>query len=106
MNSPLQIHAPRSKHVPISYERVAILLAVATGPIDRRDIEDVVMADSVGAIFIKKSTLYYLISELIEYGLMQHQGSLTLTDKGWRALHNEFSRIEQQRRIMKQRLHI
>ena len=96
---------PRLKRIPMSYERIAILMAVADGPIDRAAISDVIVANSIGVILVKKSTLYHLISELIEQDYIKRQGSLTLTDKGWRVLHDELSRIEQERLILKQRLH-
>ena len=106
MNYPKSIRATRSKRAPISYERMAILLAVAAAPIDKTRIAGQVLGGSVGDVVIKKSTAYYLIRELTNAGYIQASGSYTLTDKGYRTLHSELKRIEQQRRILKQRLHV
>ena len=94
-----------SKHAPLSYERLAILLATADGPIDKSRIYDAVAADSVGALVMKKSSLYRLISELMKLSYLESKGALTLTDKGWRTLQGELKRIEHQRLILKHRLH-
>ena len=94
-----------TKLSPLSYERIAILTAVAAGPISKARIADAVLADSVAAIVIKLSTTYFPISELTKAGYLQINGSYTLTDKGWRTLQNELKRIEQQRLILKTRLH-
>ncbi len=102
----IPVRRPRSKHAPLSYERIAILMAVATGPIDRSQVAGTIIADTVASIVIKTSTLYYLIRELTQAGHIKRQGSLTLTDKGRNILKVELNRIEQQRYILKQRLHI
>ncbi len=81
-------------------------MAVADGPIDKARIAEKVLGDSVGDIAIKVSTIYYLISKLTNEGYIQASGSYTLTDKGYRTLHSELNRINQQRLILKQRLHI
>lgn len=98
--------ASHSRLAPLSFERIAILSAVAAGPIDKARIAEEVLADTVAAIVIRKSTAYYLISELTEKGYLQEAGSFTLTNKGWHALQMELKRIEQQRLILKQHLHI
>lgn len=90
----------------MSYERLAILLAVAAGPISGAEIAGQVLADSVGGIIISKSTAYRLISELEERGLIENRGGYALTNAGWRALRGELNRVEQQIRILKSRLHI
>ncbi len=97
---------PHSRLAPLSYERMAILLAVAAGPIDRARIPEAVLADTVGAVIIRKTTGYTLIKELTAKGYLQVRGSYTLTDKGWRTLHREHNRMENQRLILKQRLHV
>ncbi|HVQ44659.1 MAG TPA: hypothetical protein VMT30_06885 [Candidatus Saccharimonadia bacterium] len=94
----------RTKYTPLSYERLAILLAVAAGPIDCARIAEQVLADTVANIVLKKSTAYYLISELTTTGHLQKHGSYTLTAKGRQTLQRELARLEQQRRLLLQRL--
>jgi len=106
MNVPKAQRHRTGKNAPLSYERLAILVAVAPGPIIKAQIGDTVMGDTAGRIAISKSSLYRLINELTETGYLQSAGTYSLTDKGWRALHLELQRIEQQRLILKQRLHI
>jgi DNA-binding PadR family transcriptional regulator len=84
---------------------MAILIAVSRGPIDKARISDAVLADTIAAIVLRKSTAYSLISELSNTGYIENRGAYYLTDKGWHTLRNELNRIEQQRRILKQRLH-
>ena len=106
MDTPKPQRVSRTKRTPLSYERVAILLAVAGGPIDKARIADKVLADTVGAVVLSTSTAYYLISELTQDNHLQVNGSYVLTEKGYRTLHHELGRVEQERRILKQRLHI
>lgn len=106
MPTPKPVRLTRNKHVPLSYDRIAILTAVATGPIDRARVAQVVIGDTVGTVVIQKSTLYHHIQELTEKGYLQRSGALTLTAKGWRTLHGELARLVQQHRILKQRLRV
>ena len=95
-----------TKICPITYERLAILMALAAGPIEKARIVEAVLADSVGSIVIKTSTAYFLIKNLEYAGYITVASACKLTDKGWRTLHQELNRIEQQRLILKTRLHV
>ena len=97
--------ASHSRLAPLNYERMAILIALADGSIDKAKIAEAVIADTVGAVILRKSTAYYLINELTNQAYIEKRGSYSLTDKGWRILQQELKRIEQQRLILKLRLH-
>lgn len=84
---------------------MAILIAVSGGPIDKSDIYDTIVGDTLGAIAIKKGSLYLLVKELIANDYLEEPDALKLTDKGWLALRNELSRVNQQSYILKIRLH-
>lgn len=96
----------RSRYAPLSYERMAILVAVAAGPIQKSLIAKAVLGDTVAEIVLKKSTTYFLIRELTNLGYLEVRGTHSLTDKGWRMLNTELNRIEQQRHILKQKLRV
>ena len=81
-------------------------MALATGPVEKARIVEAVLADSVGSLVIKTSTAYFLIKNLEEQGYITETGACKLTDKGWRTLHQELNRIEQQRLILKTRLRV
>src|SRR3954467_12256943 len=106
MNSSKTHRRNTGKLSPISYERLAILMAISGGGIEKARVADAVLSDLVGAIVLKSSTTYYLISELLDSKYIEGSGDYFLTDKGWRTLRNELNRIERQRSILKQRLHI
>lgn len=95
-----------SKWAPLSYERTAILIALSAGPLDKKDVADAVMADTLAHVVLKTSTTYYLISELAQQGYIKEQGPFCLTDKGRHALKIEFSRIERERQLLLTRLHM
>lgn len=94
-----------SKWAPMSYERIAILIALANEPLDKKDIAGAVQADTLAHVVIKTSTMYFLIRELAHRGYIKEQGPFYLTDKGRHTLLIELSRIEHQRLLLKARLH-
>lgn len=91
---------------PIGHEQLSILIALAAGPLFRTEIISKVFADSVGNIVLSKSSYYRHIKVLEDCQYIRMLNSYTLTDKGWRTLHQELSRIEQQRLILKARLNV
>jgi DNA-binding PadR family transcriptional regulator len=92
-------------YAPLSYERQAILIALAGGPLDRAEVASTIIGDTIGALVLSKSSFYRLINESEVKGYIEARGAYYLTDKGWRTLHQELNRIERQRLILKQRLH-
>ncbi len=73
---------------------------------DKARIVEAVLADTVGAIVLRKSTAYYLINDLAKMGYIAVNESCKLTDKGYALIHQELKRIELERLILKQRLHM
>lgn len=70
-----------------------------------------VPADSVGRVYVKRSSLYRLLKDLVNkaYITKQHDGhsGLTyydLTPKGWHTLEHELPRLEQYVRLLRLRL--
>ena len=103
---PLATRRHYGKLSPLSYERIAILTAIAEGPLTKSEIPKKVLSDTVAAVVLKKSSAYQLINKLIERGYITQTAPYDLTDTGWRTLQNELKRIEYQRLILKQRLHV
>ena len=83
----------KQSYAPLSYERAAILTALAMAPLDRAKILGAIIGDTVGELVLKKSSFYRLIAELEADGFIEQKGPYFLTDKGWRSLRHELYRI-------------
>jgi DNA-binding PadR family transcriptional regulator len=104
MPTNLRRNSRLSQVKPISPERIAILIAVAEGPIDRRDIGAKVQEDSYSSLLIKTSTLYALIRELTTAGYLSYHETYMLNPKGVATLKSEQFRLQQQLNTLKNRL--
>lgn len=93
-----------TKSIALSPERLAVLLALAQAPADAPGIHDQVLADTIGAIYIAHSTLYYLLDSLEKSGYINHTTAYDLTPKGWEELKHDLARTEQRARLLKIRL--
>ena len=102
----LKIRRPKQSYSLLCYEKMAILAALAAGPMDRAAIAFSIIGDTIGGLVLSKSSFYRHIKDLEGGGYIEVNGPLRLTDKGWRTLHQELKRIEQQRLILKTRLHV
>jgi DNA-binding PadR family transcriptional regulator len=94
-----------SKPISQSPERIAILLALAHRSAAAPEISDQIISDSVGSVYLVKSTLYRLLHELEHKGYTVAQSQIyDLTPRGWRTLEIELGRVEQYRQLLQIRL--
>ena len=89
---------------PLSHERLAILLALSCPGRNNSiaSVSDQVISDSVGSIYIKKSTLYKFVKELESEGHISMPPP-ALTEKGIRTLKLDIARTENYLQLLKQR---
>jgi DNA-binding IclR family transcriptional regulator len=85
---------PTVSLAPLSHERLAIMLAVAAGPVSASEITRQAIADSTGLLVLKRSSLFRLLLELAGRGLIARHGqdSYRLTERGWKLLELESHR--------------
>jgi DNA-binding PadR family transcriptional regulator len=96
---------------PLSHERLAILLALAKETQTASTIAGTVLADSVGSVYIKYSSLYYLLADLMggDYIVSKRDAYsevtyYDLTPKGWRILEHELPRLQAMVQLLQVRL--
>jgi hypothetical protein len=94
---------PSYTHIPLSHERLAILLAFAGGAYTPAEVARQIIGDSVGGILIRRSSYFRLINELNERGYIDLT-TYRLTEKGWKTIEHEAFRTEQWSRLARQRL--
>jgi hypothetical protein len=82
---------------------MAVLVAVAAGPMNRAEIQDQINADTLGR-YIRKSKFYLIVYELIELGYMTGPNPCQLTELGWKLLQSDLNNLEHRVRVLKQRL--
>src|SRR5688572_28454654 len=90
------MRTPIAKLMPSYHARLHILLAagqIAEGGVTTT-IADQIIADSLGAVYVKQVTLYRLLHECVNAGLLELKGGFRtkryfLTPKGLKTLTNE-----------------
>ena len=86
---------PRNYLRPLTVERLAVLVAIAQGEQSASEIQQQLIGDSVGAIYMRSSSLYYVLHLAVETGLaVENQGYYSLSDEGHEVLERQLTTME------------